>query len=512
MKKLLFVLLTAALALPMMAQTKVGMDNGWRHASVPGLTTLKAHKVAVNATRDEIPADMAMITYTVGDVWGDGSGYQMLLDADATAYGTIIPESGPLTTSGDADASIYAEFEYKIPENADGSLTTSNIVINNTVSILIPAGVYDFMITNPTPGDRMWIAASQGTLGGRGDDIEFAGGYEYVITTYLASNGNDMTDMIDPFAPVAVEGLNVTVDGTNANVAWTNDHDPAFNLRYRVYDPNMAFNMFWDFETDESLEGWTILDYDGDGYNWGIYSGYGVDGSTCLGSASYDWGALSPDNWLFSPEVALGGTLTFKIANQSSYYPDKIAVYAIAGDIDYENFDPEAWVKISDDITPGTAYEEYSFEIPAELRGNGHFAFRHYDCYDEYRIYIDDVTYEVPGNEPGEWTVVEGIEGNEYLLEGLDPETTYEVQVQAMAADGRTTDWTESVLFTTAEAGEQPTDYCERPECAYAITDFETVTVTITNNEPGATVVYEVYCEGELIDSGEFTGDEYAFT
>ena len=42
--------------------------------------------------------------------------------------------------------------------------------------------------------------------------------------------------------------------------------------------------------------------------------------------------------------------------------------------------------------------------------------------------------------------------------------------------------------------------------------NFETVTVTITNNEPGATVVYEVYCEGELIDSGEFTGDEYAFT
>ena len=25
------------------------------------------------------------------DVWGDQSGYQLLLDADATAYGTIIP-------------------------------------------------------------------------------------------------------------------------------------------------------------------------------------------------------------------------------------------------------------------------------------------------------------------------------------------------------------------------------------------------------------------------------------
>ena len=35
------------------------------------------------------------------------------------------------------------------------------------------------------------------------------------------------------------------------------------------------------------------------------------------------------------------------------------------------------------------------------------------------------------------------------------PETVYEVQVQGVGADARTTDWTESVLFTT-EAGAEP--------------------------------------------------------
>ena len=84
----------------------------------------------------------------------------MLLDEDAIAYGTIIPEQGGLTTSGDASAETYAEFEYKIPENADGALTTTNMVMNSSVTILIPAGVYDWCITNPTPGDRMWIASS----------------------------------------------------------------------------------------------------------------------------------------------------------------------------------------------------------------------------------------------------------------------------------------------------------------------------------------------------------------
>ena len=92
------------------------------------------------------------VTLTAEDVWEDGTGYQMLLDADATAYGTIIPESGALTSSGNVSESVYDEFEYKIPENADGALTTSNMVNDNSVTITIPAGTYDWCITNPTPG------------------------------------------------------------------------------------------------------------------------------------------------------------------------------------------------------------------------------------------------------------------------------------------------------------------------------------------------------------------------
>jgi len=125
------------------------------------------------------PEPYATIILRTDDVWGDGSGYQMLIDADATTYGTIIPTSNGLTTSGDADPSVYAEFEYKIPENADGALNTSNIVLDNQVSIQIPAGTYDFCITNPTPGDKMWIASQGGNVGGRHDDYVFKAGYIY---------------------------------------------------------------------------------------------------------------------------------------------------------------------------------------------------------------------------------------------------------------------------------------------------------------------------------------------
>ena len=135
------------------------------------------------------------VTLTAGDVWGDGTGYQMLLDADATAYGDIIPEIGGLTTSGDASEAVYAEFEYKIPANADGLLNTSNIVLNNSVTISIPAGIYDFCITNPLPGDRMWIATNNGTANGREDNYVFETGkkYEFMVTYHGGGDGVDLT-------------------------------------------------------------------------------------------------------------------------------------------------------------------------------------------------------------------------------------------------------------------------------------------------------------------------------
>ena len=142
------------------------------------------------------PEGFATIILTAGDVWSDGSGYQMLLDANATAYGSIIPENGGLTSSGDASDETYAEFEYKIPENADGSCSTSNIVINNSVSITVPAGIYDWCITNPTPGDRVWIASAAGSIPGRYNDYEFLPDHTYVFTVTLdSSSGNDAVNL-----------------------------------------------------------------------------------------------------------------------------------------------------------------------------------------------------------------------------------------------------------------------------------------------------------------------------
>lgn len=126
------------------------------------------------------------------DVWGDGTGYQLLLDADHTAYGDIIPTTGPLYQT-DAPASLYAEFEYKIPANADGALSTSNVVVDDIVSIQIPAGTYDYCITNPTPGQYLWIAGGDNS---RKDDYVIENGKTYHFTMSITDAGNDQCEVV----------------------------------------------------------------------------------------------------------------------------------------------------------------------------------------------------------------------------------------------------------------------------------------------------------------------------
>ena len=467
MKKLLFLMLSAAVAVSASAGVRTSMTpqiaKGNAKANVEARTAtgkiVSTPAVMFKApAKVDVPEGMAAVTLTAGDVWQDGSGYQMLLDADATAYGTIIPETGGLTTSGDASAETYAEFEYKIPENADGSLTTQNIVINNSITIFVPAGVYDYCITNPTPDDRVWIASNQGDPA-RADNFEFAEGMTYVFTVTLEGSNDCVTmQILEPgVAGTVPENLSVTPASTSALVAWDDNDDPSWNLRWRPW-VDMSGNPIYvtlPYEGYEAqIENWFIYDADGDGYNWGL--AYADDEQTDLCFYSYSWssasGALTPDNWLISQEfdVTEATQLHFDLWGNSSSYPEQLNVL-----IEVYGEDTTVYQLFEENIVTTTTPTTYTVELGQFAGKKADLIFRHNGTTDMYAMYLDNIFIGDPNAEiiePAAWVEENGLTATEFTINGLTPETKYEVQVQS-AGSYSTSEWTDVVTFVTLPEG-----------------------------------------------------------
>ena len=96
-----------------------------------------------------------------------------------------------------------------------------------------------------------------------------------------------------------------------------------------------------------------------------------------------------------------------------------------------------------------------------------------------------------------EWTVVENVT-NPYTIEGLTPETKYEVQVQAVGPDTRTSDWTEIVNFTTLAEEDGMNEF-------YLVGDFNN-----WGNDGGVPIKFEEVENGVFEAKADMTqGDEF---
>ena len=163
----------------------------------------------------------------------------------------------------------------------------------------------------------------------------------------------------------------------------------------------------WDFEDEAQLEGWMTLDNDGDGYNWEYINNTGLEtgrfnchsGEGVMVSASYDNDlgmALTPDNWLITPVVTLGKSVSFWASGQdASYAAEKFAVYVCVGNPTNIN----DFVKISNDYTATGNWVQYSFDLSEYEGQEGCVAIRHYNVTDMFYLNIDDV--EIGDQEVG---------------------------------------------------------------------------------------------------------------
>ena len=102
-------------------------------------------------------------------------------------------------------------------------------------------------------------------------------------------------------------------------------------------------------------------------------------------------GAVTPDNYLVSPQIRLGGSITFYAASRNSTYPaEKFSV--MVSEASNTNVNDFVFTDLTVTLTSSTySWTQYTVDLSA-YSGLGYVAIRHYDCSDQHFLSIDDVT------------------------------------------------------------------------------------------------------------------------
>ncbi|MBO7603549.1 MAG: choice-of-anchor J domain-containing protein [Bacteroidales bacterium] len=159
-----------------------------------------------------------------------------------------------------------------------------------------------------------------------------------------------------------------------------------------VEDPN-TYLFKDDFEN--GLGNWTLFDADGDGYNWQwyAYEDYAHSGESFLWGYSYSSpNSYDPDNYAFTKGITLttNNYLSFWVRGITPYYPDHYGVFISSTAPTANNL--ANCVKLFEGDADNTTYEKIEISIPSEYDGQTvYIAFRHFDSYDMYYVFIDDV-------------------------------------------------------------------------------------------------------------------------
>ena len=200
-----------------------------------------------------------------------------------------------------------------------------------------------------------------------------------------------------------------------------NSNDDCFYVDYITFykRPEPAIpGMTYDFE-DGTMQGWTSVDADGDGYGWfmgsEIMTGQpGNNGSTdfVLSQSYYLGTVLYPDNYLVSPQVQLGGIVRFyACAQDASYAAEHFGLAVSTTNTNPSSFTMvQEWTMSAKSVgepngkpvkgsrsgrAQGNWYE-YTVDLSA-YSGMGYVAIRHFNCSDMFYLNVDDITIGEPG-------------------------------------------------------------------------------------------------------------------
>lgn len=164
------------------------------------------------------------------------------------------------------------------------------------------------------------------------------------------------------------------------------------------YVPDTSTYIYYEDFEDGDISAWTLIDANNDGLNWELVGEPGIktySGSYVLMSASYtDAGAVQPDNWAFTPAIELTSDnhLSFWMCAQDPEWPEEhFAAYVIDTTPNSKNL-ASCTVLVEETQMDGNGYHQYVAKIPSSFDGKTvHIGFRHFNCYDMFRLNLDDV-------------------------------------------------------------------------------------------------------------------------
>lgn len=363
--------------------------------------------------------------------------------------GSSVTLTATVTNNGN-----YTENGYTVTFTANG--TTINSQTGGTLAVgASTTFTYTYTITDAQGGSTVNFGAS------------------VACTDDAVADNNTATASTSILNCPPPENVQASASGQSATMTW----------EAPIIAP-VPGTLTWDFEEESDINDFTRIDADNDGYNWswhyntgtGNYTVHGGSGVAYSESYHNDTGtALSPNNWLISPEITLGGTLTFWAANQDDY-PEKFAVYVCEGPYS----DVSSFTKVYGDITTSGTMAQHTIDLSA-YEGQGYFAIRHYNVSDQFILLIDDIECQttVPGEQPISYNIY------------LDGELMGNVNANTFSYDFSNVSVGEhtcavSAVYSYGESAAVPATFSTQPKTEAPVISYETVgdnvVITATGN------------------------------
>ena len=259
--------------------------------------------------------------------------------------------------------------------------------------------------------------------------------YEVQVQSACGSDWSSAIDFTTPSgctAPIDLTAEDITP--YSATLSWSNYQD-SYNVRYRG-------QIFYESFDRGVPSDWTTINQANNGYDWMQW--YGQDGTTGIASPSYinNVGNLTPDNWLITPQIDLGGYLEMWVTGwDKDDFSEHFAVYLSTAGNTVSDFTATTPL-LEENTTTNAIYQRRVINLTDYDGQQGYIAIRHFGCTGQYRFCVENFGIY----KTADWLTVNPNSAT-VDVNGLLFETEYVWQVTGDGCDN----WSAPAYFTTLE-------------------------------------------------------------